>query len=361
MVKSLRKRPRPDVLINEKRRVTNATGRMIYLVLLMGFGLAIANYLVGDFVLFRADGLVVRDKSVVAAVYVARVGEVHAREAQLVQKGDILFQLQSTEMLERLADLSTRRAQLAAKAAEFKVKAETISQLLPLATKMEQETGKTVVRFDKLRLSGLATATGYDNALRASYDARLDHVRLATQKRVFEQELASLTAAQSDANAAISDLKEHYSGGVVRASTSGVVGASVPSIGDVFGVGQPIMSIYSGEAYILAYLPRRYLFSVDVGQEVSVSDGRDEATGTIAEILPLTGALPLEFQNTFKPRDRNQLAKIRFSSPPSFPLHEKVTISVSFFGPSGIVGQASNALRPSFGPMQFVRNETLGH
>lgn len=359
-MKALRKRPRPDALANEKRRVTNATGRMIYLVLLMGFGLAGANYLAGDFVFFKADGLVVRDKSVVAAIYVARVGEVRAREAQLVEEGDILFQLQSTEMLERLADLSTRRAQLAAKAAEFKVKSETISQLLPLANKIEMETGKTVVKFDKLRLNGLATSAGYDNALKASYDAQLDRVRMATQKRVFENELASLTAAQSDADAAIADLKQHYSGGIVRASTSGVVGTSVPSVGDVFGAGQPIMSIYSGEVYVLAYLPRRYLFPVDVGQQVNVSDGRNDVTGTIAEILPLTGALPMEFQNTFKPRDRNQLAKIRFSSPPSFPLHEKVTLSVSLFGPTGMVEQASDALRPTFGPMQFVKNEILG-
>ncbi len=39
-------------------------------------------------------------------------------------------------------------------------------------------------------------------------------------------------------------------------------------------------------------------------------DVRD-ADGVVTEILPLTDTLPKEFQNTFKPSDRSQLAKIK--------------------------------------------------
>jgi len=39
---------------------------------------------------------------------------------------------------------------------------------------------------------------------------------------------------------------------------------------------------------------------------------------------------------------------------------ESDTLSVSLFGPTGMVEQASDALRPTFGPMQFVKNEIRG-
>ena len=47
--------------------------------------------------------------------------------------------------------------------------------------------------------------------------------------------------------------------------------------------------------------------------------------------LPLTATLPKEFQNTFQPLNRNQLAKIRLSRSASFPLNQKVSVTRSFF------------------------------
>ena len=78
---------------------------------------------------------------------------------------------------------------------------------------------------------------------------------------------------------------------------------------------------------MLAYLPRRYLFPIDVGMEVQISDGRDNADGVVSEILPVTDTLPKEFQNTFKPSDRNQLAKIEIEATKHFPLNQKVSLS----------------------------------
>ncbi|WP_141700780.1 hypothetical protein [Methyloceanibacter superfactus] len=58
-----------------------------------------------------------------------------------------------------------------------------------------------------------------------------------------------------------------------------------------------------------------------------ITDGREVADGVVTEILPLTDTLPKEFQNTFKPSDRNQLAKIKISAPSPFPLNQKVSVS----------------------------------
>ena len=107
--------------------------------------------------------------------------------------------------------------------------------------------------------------------------------------------------------------------------------ASVPFVGNVYKTGDPILSIYSGDPYVLAYMPSRYLFSIKAGQKVSVSDGSHSVKGVLAELLPVTDALAKEFQNTFKPTDRSQLAKIKLLEEAHFALHNKVTISRRYF------------------------------
>src|SRR6185295_8201333 len=106
-----------------------------------------------------------------------------------------------------------------------------------------------------------------------------------------EQELTSLTDALADADDALAKLKALYANGVVRSPVSGSIGASVPSVGNVYRPGEPILSIYSGDPYVLVFLPRRYLFPIKVGMELRLTDGRDMADGVITEILPVTDTL----------------------------------------------------------------------
>jgi multidrug resistance efflux pump len=258
---------------------------------------------------------------------VARVDSVNVTEGQGVDARSPLLKLQSTEILERLADLSTKRAELVAKETDFKVKSASVAQLLPLAERRVAEAVNTIKQFDALADAKLVTAARYQEALRVNYEASHDQVNLLTQKQVLEQELASLTDALADADDAIAKLKGLYADGVVRSPVSGSIGASVPSVGNVYRPGEPILSIYSGDPYVLVYLPRRYLFPIEVGTELRLTDGRDVADGVITEILPVTDTLPKEFQNTFKPSDRNQLAKIKLTTPSAFPLNQKVSVS----------------------------------
>ena len=154
---------------------------------------------------------------------------------------------------------------------------------------------------------------------------------LSAESRVLKDELNALTAAVKDAEAALRDLQASYADGLVRASVAGSIGASVPSVGDVYRPGDQLLSIFSGEPYVLVYLPRRYIFPIYVGMRLQVTDGRRTANAIIAEILPLTATLPKEFQNTFQPLNRNQLAKIRLSRKASFPLNQKVSVTRSLF------------------------------
>jgi len=330
-MRPLRTRLRPDNIPNEQRIVRGSAGRVVYLAFLGVFALAVANYLFGDIVMLRADGLVLRDQNVVATTYIARVERIDIKEGQSVTKGSPLLKLQSLEILERLADLSTKRAELAAKVADFKIRSERTEQLLPLAQRREAEAARVITQFDSMAKDGFVRSAPYSEALSANYDARRDRVSLSAESRVLKDELAALNSAVKDADAALRDLQASYADGLVLAPVTGAVGATVPSVGDVYRPGDPLLSIYSGEPYVLVYLPRRYIFPISVGMRLQVTDGPRTANGIIAEILPLTATLPKEFQNTFQPLNRNQLAKIRLSRSASFPLSQKVSVTRSFF------------------------------
>lgn len=334
-MRALKKRLRPDNIPNEKRVTRGSTGRIIYLILLGLFGLGVLNYLFGDFLLLRADGLVLHDQTVVATTFIASVQKVDVKQGQIVKEGDPLLQLQSLEVLERIADLSFKQADLAAKNADFKILAESVEELLPLAERREVEAQRVITQFQSMQNEGLVRAAPYADALKAGYEASKDRVNLAAQSRVLKEQLGALKLARTDADSTFEDLQKIYAKGLVRAPLGGAVGATVPFVGNVYRPGEPMLSIYWGEPYVLLYLPRRYLFPIYIGMKLQVSDGQHTENGVIAEILPLTDTLPKEFQNTFQPSDRNQLAKIELAAGSHYPHNQKVYVSRSlplFFG-----------------------------
>ena len=330
-MRTLNKRVRPDNISNDVRATHGSFGRIFYLVLLGGFCLGIANYVFGDIVIFRADGLVLSDENVIATTFVARVVKVDVTQGETVSKNAPLLQLLSFEILERLADLSIKRAELIAKTTEFRVRTETVAQLLPLAERREEEAGRVIEQFDSMAKGGFVRTASYAQALSANYTARRDRVTLSAEGSVLSEGMTALQLALGDADTALLDLKTNYAKGLVVSPTTGSVGALVPYVGNVYRPGEPLMSIYSGEPYVLVYLPRSYLFSVYLGMSLWVTDGQHTTPGKISEILPVTAMLPKEFQNTFQPTGRNQLAKIRLDPGSPFPLHQKVTVARSYF------------------------------
>jgi hypothetical protein len=328
-MRALRQRIRPDNIPSEQRAERGSAGRIVYLLLLGIFALGVLNFFFGDYFLFRADGLVLRQRSVVATTYIARVDSIDVRQGQAVEQGTQLLKLQSMEILWRLADLSMKRADLVAKATDFKIRSETSVLLLPLAERREAEAGMVLKQFDSTS-KGLIPVFRFAEASRANFEARRDQANVVAESHALKDGMAAVEAALAGANTSFTDLKTVYSNGLVRALVSGTIGPSVPSVGDVYRPGDPLLTVYFGEPYILLYLPRRYLFPVYAGMTLEVTDGQNTASGVISEILPVTDALPKEFQNTFQPSDRNQLAKIKLEpSTTVFPLLQKVRVSLA--------------------------------
>ncbi|MEO1136524.1 MAG: HlyD family efflux transporter periplasmic adaptor subunit [Pseudomonadota bacterium] len=331
MIRVLKKRPRSDNAVIETRRSSGSVGRRVYLGLLGLLVLAIANYLWGARFVLNADGFVLREQTVVEAIYLAKVESIPVREGQHVSAGEPLLQLRSIEILERLAELSARHAGLVQRSAELKTDALVASQLAPLAQRREQEAQAALGNVEALTKDGLTTAARREEVLRALNDAREAQLRYSAQAEALRKDLPSIESARNSAAAALANLREQYAGGVVRAPTDGFIGVASPSPGEVFRPGEPLIKIYSGSPFCLAYLPNDYLFPIREGAKVLVRSGRRSAHGVIDEILPVSSVLPDEFQQRFRPQDRSQLAKIRFEDETEFSIGEKVSVSLRPF------------------------------
>ncbi|WP_444959518.1 HlyD family secretion protein [Microbulbifer sp. VVAC002] len=327
-MKALRKRLRPDSFESEQRKTRGSASRRIYLALLILFGIGVIRYIWGDWFLLRSDGLVLRDQSVIEMGYLVKVVEVAVDEGQMVKEGELLLKIESMELLERIADLSNRQANLMQISAEFTLIAETAKKLLLPAQERKEQIGRIVNKINKLADKGVVSEVGYQDVLKDSFEASETLVKLQVESATLEGKRRSVDEALYRSEQALKKLEEHYNNGIIQSPTSGLVGASVPHVGNVYDAGEPLMAIYTGEAYVLAYLPNQYQFVIKPGMEVLVTGGRFKDKGVLVEMIPLSAALPQEFQNTFKPTSRNQLAKIVLLDPSKFPVNEKVTITL---------------------------------
>jgi multidrug resistance efflux pump len=101
----------------------------------------------------------------------------------------------------------------------------------------------------------------------------------------------------------------------------------VPIAGQVVKFGDELTQVYGSEAYVLAYLSDTYLFSVAAGQKVDVRVGATRTTGRIETVLGVADALPPEFQNMFRPRDRSRLLRVTLDNPSAIAISQKVRVS----------------------------------
>jgi multidrug resistance efflux pump len=328
LMQRIRKRPRLDKLLNQQRSVEIAWGRRLYLALLCGFALALLNYFVGDALELRADGIILTDRQIVAATYPAKVSAVYVKEGEIVPRGALLVELQSADMLKDIADLSLRNADLAARETQLRVTAASVQSLLPLAQRNAREGSDALARIDTLSDRGLVSIQSMTQALSSGYDAAAKLADLRGQAEILGDQLTLVEQSHRRAGEALAQLEAFYDRGAVRAVADGAVGSHVPVIGQVVKFGDELLQVYGDNAYILAYLPDIYWFAVSPGDIVEVSGGMGSrsSVGTVEEILGVADALPPEFQNAFRPRDRSRLVRIRLPAGHGFAISQKVRI-----------------------------------
>ncbi len=331
-VRQIRTRTRIDVLRTEQRASPVQWGRRFYLCILTALALFALNWAIGDTFLLRADGLVIADRSVEAATYAARVSRVFVQEGQHVKSGDLLVELQSADMLRDIAQVSAQNADLAERELQLRSRALTVDRLLPLAQRLAQESKHVVGNLDSISNTGLVSSQRLDQALGSEYEAASRLTGLRTESALLTSELPLIISLRERSAASLHQLETFYDDGRIRAEHDGIIGAHVPSPGQVVKVGDELLQVYSGDKRVLAYLPDAYLFSLHPGDRVELEGRQGWADGVVDSLLTVADALPPEFQNTFRPRDRSQLLRIRLSSAENFVVSQKVQVRGCILG-----------------------------
>ncbi|MHC1551529.1 HlyD family secretion protein [Phyllobacterium sp. K27] len=331
-MKQIRKRPRLDNLDRQQRKGSGRLSRSIYLLILAVLVLSLANYLVGGMFILSADGIVLAQRYIVSAGYPATVDKVLVSEGDSVTQGTPLLQLTSFDMVKEIAELSVRTSEIAVREGELQGKAATNKALLPLAERSAHESNAAILRLDRVSTRGLVLANRRDEALTANYRAAERYAQLQVEMQVAANELQVVKESRQVASDAVRKMKTIYGDGKVTAAIAGVVGSKVPVPGQVVRLGDEMLQINGGKAYLFAYLPDEYLFPVIQGMKLQVHGGSERSTGTVEKVLPIADALPAEFQNLLRPRDRSRLIRIALPDDHPFAVTQKVAIRGCVFG-----------------------------
>ncbi|WP_417682569.1 HlyD family secretion protein [Roseibium sp.] len=362
-MRRLKKRARTDAHVNDRRAQGRSYSRWIYLAFLFVFLVAVLDYVWGDFLLFRANGVVVQDRVDIEAGYVGRLDKVPLRIGQSVRQGETLAVFTSIEIAERLAELKLRVAELKQQVLEKKQEIDVAQDLLPIADARVKNSRELRAVLDGLKGKGLASSDRLLDVLIENHSAEEAAIRLRAQLSSDQRAEKALQPALESAETALATLSELYGDGIIKAPVTGILDSKIPARGEIFLTGEKILSLYTGDKYVLAYLPSRHLFPVAVGEDVLLDSGQLVLDGKIDEILPVSDKLPSEFQNTFKPVERTQLARIVISDPQLVPTNTKIRISrkrETLRGITQLAGKAWREIRTIVGSRPDPREVTTG-
>lgn len=278
---------------------------------LVGGGAGAFYALAGGRILLDADGIITQDRVVVSTPFDARVTEILVRPGDYVQKGQKMAVVDSANVTRTRADLTIEKARMQARIAQLEARQVIVKQLLPLAEASAQQSRRYLDTLRGASQRGLAVDRTVNELTLAATTAAEKSLTLKAEAISTETELKGTLAALEELSATLASLSKSYSDGVLTAPKSGYVGTTVATVGEILsGNGAKVTSIYSGTKYALAYIPESYLFDLEEGQRVAVRARGQTISATLDSILPVTDALPPEFQAPNRVRERGQLVRV---------------------------------------------------
>jgi multidrug resistance efflux pump len=353
MIKALRKRTRPDNLVNQVRAGGKSLARRAYLAALGSVAVILVSAILGPLIFLDADGLVMKERSVISTDYNARVIQVHVRPGDEVKAGALLLSVTSSETTDRIADLTAKVAAASAREMQLRSRLTQITTLKPVASDRRQRAVTALRHLQSLQARQLTTAPRVGEATREAYEAEREEAQLVGELEVIRQEIAAAGTARKDLSDALDLLKKAYNSGQITAAADGTIGPKVPSSGSIIKVGETALDVYHGSTYVVGYLQTSRLFSVEAGDSVVVTDGKMRSGGTVVRIEAVADALPAEFQSVFSARERQQVVRIEMDSrrENDFPIHGKVKVT-GLFTPTNLTSMLKTVIA-------FVTNSAL--
>ncbi|MBN9263807.1 MAG: HlyD family efflux transporter periplasmic adaptor subunit [Hyphomicrobium sp.] len=312
-----------------------------------GVGGSAIYALSGSSVLLNADGLATRRNVAVASPWEnARVRAVYVNPGDWVDAGQKIAVVESAAMSRSLADLAAEKARISSRLAQLEARKGVVKALLPMAEANATQTEAFLEVLQKASANGNVTSKPLQEMMTARVQAADRLLSLKAEQGSLEHEIKSNQDALGQVSGAFQDLERNYGGGILTAPASGYVGSRVAAVGEVLGGGKDgVASIYTGASYVLAYIPEGYLFDLEEGQKVNVKGRGQVVAGRIEKVLPVTEALPPEFQMPNKVRGRGQAVRVALPASNHFAVDEKVHLTSCYMnkcemGPSQIVRKA---------------------
>lgn len=285
----------------------------------------------GGGLFLSADGLAVRERISVSAPYDARIKQVFVKPGDHVEKGQTIAIVESASISRTLADLSAERARISARVAQLEARQKIVGQLLPVAEESAKQAKTFLDELLKAETRGMTVARSLQEISAANFTATERVVSLKAEQESLQPELRTNKSALEETNGAYTQLERIYDDGVLRAPVTGYIGSTVAYAGEVLVPGKDrVAQINAGKSFVLAFMPESYLFNVEEGEPVMVKARGRTVHGTIEKVLPVTEALPPEFQLPGKARNRGQVVRIALQDPDEFALDEKVRVNGCF-------------------------------
>lgn len=280
------------------------------MTILVGAGGGIMYSLTSGSFILDADGLLTREYVTIATPYPARISQMLVRPGDKVTVGQRISVVDSPTLTRALAELSAEKAKITSRLAQLKGRSMIAELMLPLAEANLAEVQTFLDRLKTADRKGLATGrTLYDIALqRVTASERAMTLKAETES--VKMEIQGNIEALREVSAAYDNLQIAYNHGALLSPVDGYVGGDVRSVGQVLEIGARVANIHSGDSFVLAYLPENYLFNVEEGQRVGIRIRGENVPSRIERVLPVTEALPPEFQLPNRQRERGQLVRI---------------------------------------------------
>jgi multidrug resistance efflux pump len=229
-----------------------------------------------------------------------------------------------------------RRSTVLSREAQIAGRVETIQKVLPSAVERRKRALETQKQLANLSARGLTTGPRVQDSQKEFYEAQREESSLSTELQALETELRNIMGSRKEMDDLIQQVQANYNNGKVVAQIDGIVGPKVPNLGQIVKSGEPLVELYRGDMFVLAYMPVGRLYSIVPNDAVRVSDGQHTFSGRVERIETVTDALPPEFQVSFRSQDRQQLFRIAFDETPPFAIQSKTKIS-SNWSPQGLM------------------------
>lgn len=321
-----------QIEIENRRRGVGRFVRVIYALGIIGLGLYFGTSLLMSFAFLEGPGIVTAKRHQIAVPYVAHIQHVNVIIGIPVLAGDEIATIYAPDINREISGLIGARTELAIREADINIKVSIAESSLGPASERLHAARDAEKRLNEA--SGQAYSLGYRaEVMRESVEAVRLNAELSAGLTEAKRQLAILAERRADIDAQIARIQSSYNDGAVVTTEDGVVSTRLAAVGSIILPGEPIAEILDQDTKIIEwYLPSLQFREPRRGDRVYVTSGKNIVTGTVDEVLPITGATPNPNAPILRTPDQGQMARVKIDAHAiDLPFDSRVMVHMNYF------------------------------